>query len=153
MLWRTFRHPNGALSARGRGLPSDWDLDKEPWKNYDKREIPATRAGKWQFFYADGARKAEVTYALSCYIQCCSGGSCPQIHDYPAGNFVLWYPSGRKLGEGSFVTVTQHVETSCQGGDDTKIGRLSPDSRFWREDGRPMTIEEARASGYLFAGW
>jgi len=150
---RTFRHPNGAVFARGRGLDASWDDEYELWGSNYKREVPATRVGKWEYFYPDGAKKAEVTYALSCYIQCCTPGPCPQIHDYPVGAFVLWYPSGRKLGEGSFVTMTQHINTSCSGGDDTKIGRLSPTSRFWREDGQPMTVEEARAAGYLFAGW
>lgn len=152
-MLRTFRHSNGVVSATGRGLSSSWDDKYERRDGNYKREVPATRFGKWQYFYADGSKRAEVTYALSCYLQCCSGGPCPQIHDYPVGNFVLWYPSGRKLGEGSFVTVSQHVNTSCEGGDDTKVGRLAPGSRFWREDGRTMSMEEARAAGYLFAEW
>ncbi len=150
---RTFRHSNGVVSATGRGLASSWDDEYESWDSSYKREVPATRLGTWQYFYPDGSKRAEVTYALSCYIQCCSGGLCPQIHDYPVGQFALWYPSGKKLGEGSFATIWYHVETSCEGGDDTKVGRLSPDSRFWREDGHPMTTEEARASGYLFPSW
>ena len=150
---RTFRYPNGAVSATGRGLDSGWDDDYERWGSSYKREVPATRTGKWLYFYPNGTKKAEVTYTLSCYIQCCSGGPCPQIHDYPVGNFALWYPSGSKLGEGSFVTITRHVETSCERGDHTNVGQLSPNSHFWRENGDPMTVEEARASGYFFAGW
>jgi hypothetical protein len=149
---RTFRYSNGAVSASGHGLPSNWDNEYE-MDSIERREVPAIRTGNWQYFYADGTKKAAVTYALACYIQCCTPGPCPQIHDYPVGNFEVWYPSGRKLAEGSFVAITRHVDTSCEGGDDTKAGRLSPDSRFWREDGRPMSVEEARATGYLFAGW
>ncbi len=151
--FRTVRYPDGAVLARGRGLPSGWDDEYERWGSSYKREVAATRIGKWEYFYADGAKRAEVTYEVSCFIQCCSGGPCPQIHDYPIGSFQLWYPSGRKLGDGSFVAVTKHVDTSCEGGDETKVARLAPSSRFWREDGEPLSVDEARASGYLFHGW
>lgn len=149
---RTFRHPNGGASAAGLGLPESWDHEFERWGVY-KRDVPAIRVGLWKYFYANGAKRAEVSYVLACYIQCCTGGPCPQVHDYPMGAFRLWYPSGRKLAEGSFTPVKWHVETSCEGGDDTTIGRLSSESRFWREDGSTMTVAEARASGQLLAGW
>jgi hypothetical protein len=150
---RTFRYPNGTVSATGRGLPESWDDEFERWATASKRDVPATRVGRWRYFYAAGTKRAEVSYALACYIQCCTGGACPQIHDYPVGAFRLWYPSGRKLAEGSFVAVKWHVETSCEGGDDTTVARISSDSRFWREDESAMTVGEARAAGYLLAGW
>jgi len=149
---RTFRYPNGAVAAAGLGLPDSWDDEFERWGLY-KRDVPAVRMGLWKYFYANGAKRAEVSYALACYIQCCTAGACPQVHDYPIGTFRVWYPSGGKLAEGSFRAVSWHVETSCEGGDDTTIGRLSPDSRFWREDGSTMTLAEARAVGQLLAGW
>lgn len=124
---RTIRDAQGRVTASGRAL----------------ERLPDVRTGAWTFWYENGAKRAEVTYALACYIQCCTGGPCPQVHDYPLGAFRAWYPSGRRLAEGTFVAVPRHVETSCQGGDDTKEGRLSKESRFWREDGSPMTLDEA----------
>lgn len=149
---RTFRHPNGAVFARGWGMDSGWDYEVEQWDPTTRRDVPARRVGKWTYFYEDGSRRAVVTYEISCFIQCCAAGTCPQLDDYPVA-FEVWYPSGRKLGKGSFYTVTHHVNTSCQSGDDTRVARMSPDSRFWREDGSAMTADEARGAGYLFKGW
>jgi hypothetical protein len=143
---RTFLHPNGKVLARGLGLAKSWD---EPLP----RSVAATRLGRWEYFYEDGSKRAEVRYALACYIECCFAGPCPQLHDYPIGAFKLWYPSGRLLGEGTFVTVTRHVDTSCEGGDYTKDARISSESRFWREDRSPMTLADARAAGLLLADW
>jgi len=142
---RTVAHENGRPAARGRAL-AGWD---DPYN----REMPHVRAGTWEYWYDDGAKRAAVTYALSCYIQCCSPGPCPQVHDYPTGSFILWHRSGAKLGQGTFHTIEQHVDTSCEGGDDTKAGVVSNTSRFWREDGSAMTLDEARASGLLLPGW
>lgn len=132
----TLRHANGAVAARGRRV-RDWNA----------------RVGRWTFWYEGGGKRAEAMYAVSCYLHCCSAGPCPQVHDYPVGGFTVWYPSGRKFAQGTFDTVSRHVETSCAGGAYTQGARISPATRFWREDGSPMPFEEGRVSAYLLPDW
>src|ERR1044072_7813611 len=105
---------HGTLLAIGRGLPRGWDRAVDPWTGADQRERnQPVRVGTWTYLYGDGSKRAEVTYEVSCYIECCSCCPCPQLRDYPAGRFTLWYPSGRKLGEGTFEPEKIHVSTNC----------------------------------------
>lgn len=142
---RVVHYDDGTLRARGSGLPETWD------DSY--RDFPVLRAGRWTYWYRGGQKWAEVTYSLTCYLQCCVAGPCPQVRDYPSGTFTLWYPSGAKLAEGSFHTIMEHVDTNCEGGDKMQGGMITSSSLFWREDGSPLTAREARDAGLVPFGW
>jgi hypothetical protein len=143
---RTFRHPNGVVSATGRGMRAEWD---DPFSS----ELPTVRFGPWTYQYDNGVKRAEVTYAIGCYLHCCTAGPCPHPYDYPVGAFTIWYPSGKKLGEGAFAAAPRHFDTNCEGGATGRGGRVAESSKFWREDGSEMTLPEARATGLLLPGW
>jgi hypothetical protein len=132
------------LSGAGRGLPESWD----DFEFVERTRIPV-RVGEWTYVHPNGKQAAQLTYALSCYVQCCTPGPCPQVHDRPVGPFRFWYPSGAKLAEGTFVDARVHVDTSCEGGDDTVVGRVSDTSKFWRENGDPVSVEDAVRDGLL----
>ena len=133
----TFRYPDGSLAADGAHLPG--------WQQGLAGRVPAwqnvTPVGTWHYFYESGRRRATITYALSCYIECCSGGPCPQVHAYPVGDFTLWYESGAVRAKGSFVASREHVDTSCEGGDFTLRARTSPETKAWDEQGELLNLQ------------
>jgi len=135
----TFRDSDGVAVASGRHLDSGWRVaDHLPaWQN-------VTPVGPWEYRYPNGQLRARFTYALSCYIQCCSGGSCPQVHAYAVGPFELWYPNGAPRARGSFLARRQHVDTSCEGGDTTTRSVPSSDTQSWNEAGALIPFD-ARA--------
>ena len=137
----TFKDSAGNVVASGRHLAGGWRVDDRlpPWQNV----IPA---GVWTTWNSNGKIRGRITYALSCYIQCCSGGTCPQVHAYPIGEFEVWHSNGVLKARGTFVPFRQHVDTSCAGGDSTMISRPSSASRAWDENGNevPMDITVIR---------
>jgi hypothetical protein len=132
----TFKDSAGNIVASGRHLGGSWRIDDRlpPWQNV----IPI---GDWTTWYPNGQMRSRVTYALSCYIQCCSGGPCPQVHAYPAGDFEIRHPSGSLKARGTFVPFRQHVETSCEGGDSTMSSRPSAASGAWDENGNEVPMD------------
>src|SRR5688572_4305807 len=135
----TFRDANGAVIASGRHLGQSWRVaDHLPeWQNL-------TPVGAWTYWHLNGQVRARLTYGLSCYIQCCAGGPCPQVHAYPVGPFEFFYPSGELRARGNFTASRQHVDTSCEGGDTTTRG-ASADSQARDELGKPVPLDPQRS--------
>ena len=134
-LQETFRDASGTPVASGRHLGPSWRVaDHLPeWQNL-------TPVGAWTYWYPNGQVRARLTYGLSCYIQCCTGGPCPQVHAYPIGPFEFFYPSGELRARGTFIASRQHVDTSCKGGDATIRGVASVDSQARDESGKPVPL-------------
>jgi hypothetical protein len=132
----TFKDPSGNIVASGRHLDDGWHVDARlpPWQNV----IPI---GIWTTWYPNGQMRGRVSYALSCYIQCCTIGPCPNVHAYPVGEFEFWHSNGALKARGAFVPFRQHVETGCEGGDSTTMARPSPASRGWDEKGNEIPLD------------
>jgi hypothetical protein len=132
----TFRAADGAIIASGRHLGHSWRIaDHLPdWQNL-------TPLGTWTYWYPSGQVRARLTFDLSCYIQCCTAGQCPQVHAYPVGAFEFFYPSGQPRARGTFIPARRHVDTSCEGGDFTMRGAASGDSRAWSESGQVIPLD------------
>ncbi len=139
---RTF-FTHDRIRGSGNALPPEWDT-----QSLDGTRVPI-RVGEWTYQHPNGRVAGRVSYSLSCYTQCCSAGPCPHVHDYQQGSFQVWYPSGRKQGEGSFIATRIHVDTSCEGGGETWSSTVSPSSRFWREDGTELVPRQAAAEGLM----
>jgi hypothetical protein len=139
---RTLAHPDATVRARGKALPGDPNfLDPER----------LARTGRWEYWYPNGVKRAEIAYALICFHYC---GTIPSTmtSDHEVGPFTIWYPSGRKLGQGTFQIVRRRVVNNCTGGAETDDGQMV-DTKWWREDGTEMTLADARLTGLLLPGW
>ncbi|MCM2317490.1 MAG: hypothetical protein NDJ92_20260 [Thermoanaerobaculia bacterium] len=146
-LPHAFHDEQGHLIATGKSRSRDWRIDDRlpDFQNL----IPV---GRWEYWYPSGKLKAHVSYGLSCFLQCCTGGLCPQVHAYPRGAFELWFESGRRRATGTFVAERRHVSTSCEGGDFTMRATLSGDSKAWDESGEPITLDATALVEELLPG-
>jgi len=132
----TFKDSAGNVVASGRHLTHGWRVDDRlpPWEN-------VVAVGVWTTWYPNGQMRGRVSYALRCYIHCCSAGPCPQVGAYPVGEFEFRHSNGALKARGTFVPFRLHVETNCQGGDTTTSSRPSPESRAWDESGNEIPMD------------
>lgn len=124
--FRVFHHPNGRVAAEGHvtSRESVAYLTAEiehrtrfPWQQY-------LRVGKWRYFYDNGDVRAELTYGLASYTECCAGGLCEQPYEVILGEVRIFAPDGRVTYDGPARNERRVLHTNCEGGDDVYVSAL-----------------------------
>lgn len=112
-----FNHPNGKHAAEGRFtsyasngyiIATVEKRDLAPWKEY-------LRVGKWRYWHPNGALRAEITYAVAQYDECCVAGPCRGVYERIVGTPQLFDANGTS------VTLVRapgraRIATNCEGG-------------------------------------
>ena len=112
-----FHHANGQPAAEGRFTTHEWPYyivaqyekrDPAPWKEY-------LRVGRWRYWHANGALRAEITYAIGQYAECCVAGPCRGRYERVVGTPRVFN------ADGTPVTLARapkraRISTNCEGG-------------------------------------
>jgi hypothetical protein len=102
--------------------------------------------GKWSYWDESGQLRAEITYKLSCYRQCCAAGPCPIVHSYPAGPFRTFHASGRPRTEGWLGETIVEFENLCDTAVSTHRTHSINNLRIRDEQGNESSIESPKWS-------
>ena len=144
---REFKDARGGVNARGMEVDgSEAGPPDDPWR-------AVVHYGQWTYGHLNRRMWARVNYAVTCHPHCCYAGPCTLVHDYLSGPFELWHESGERLAKGTFIPEKVQINNNCEGGTTTLRGAISPDSELWDRTGKRITLEEARAAGWLPKGW
>jgi hypothetical protein len=136
--YRTFYGNHGILAyGQHSALENDAFIHAEIQGQRLPRWHEFLRVGAWSYNYPSGAKKAEVTYAIRWYTECCAGGPCDQPYEVLVEDFSVWWPNGQLLAEGSFGLTRVRLDTNCQGGAMLVRGVPSKSTRYWDSSGEP----------------
>ncbi len=133
-----YYYPDGSRSAAGRHIAGGWTADNPRGGEWLECVVPV---GKWSYWDESGTLRAEISYKLSCYMQCCAAGPCPIVHSYPAGPFRTYHPSGRPRTAGSLGEGVEQFENNCDVSVSTRRTRSIDDLRLWDDEGNECWIE------------
>jgi hypothetical protein len=123
---REFRHPNGKIAAAGRVTSYESDTffiapvehrPVQPWQQH-------LRSGPWQYFDESGALRAEVSYRVAWYEDCCVAGLCKRPYEVVDGVVRLYAPDGTQTYDGRAKNRRRLLQTNCQGGDWVTVSTL-----------------------------
>lgn len=121
-----FQHANGRVAAEGRVTSHESDAfflarvdgkSVQPWQQF-------LRSGAWRYFDEGGALRAEVSYRVAWYEDCCAAGLCRQPYEMLDGPVRLYAADGTLTYEGSPRNRRRLLETNCAGGDWVHITTL-----------------------------
>lgn len=140
-----------ALGSRSR-FESDEFIEAERLGKPLPRWREFLRVGRWEYRYPNGQTKANVSYEVAWYTECCTGGFCEQPYELRVGEFQAWWPNGAPLARGSFQSNWRHIETNCEGGDKVKVAVIGPDAQFWDQDGAPADRSILEVAGVDLEG-
>ena len=112
-----FNHANGQRAAQGRFTNYESNgyiiarvekRDLPPWKQY-------LRVGQWRYWYPNGVLRAEITYAVAQYDECCVAGPCTGRYERIVGTPHVFDASGTSLTP-LRAPARVHISTNCEGG-------------------------------------
>lgn len=135
--YRSFANGSGQIVAAGflTGLENIdsviCELEGEeisPWKMN-------LRTGPWKFWYPNGNLKAQVTFKVFQYDECCFAGYCKQAYELRTGKFRVFHPNGELMADGKFKRSSTPIGTNCVGGARIWIAEIDSDAHFFDEDG------------------
>lgn len=112
-----FNHENGQRAAEGSFTSYESSgyiiakvekRDLAPWKEY-------LRVGRWRYWHPNGALRAEITYAVDRYDECCVTGPCKRPYERIIGTPKVLDATGASV---ALVRAPERaqVETNCEGG-------------------------------------
>jgi len=93
--------------------------------------------------YTNGQLKEKGKYEDGEYIQCCTGGLCPQSYKYKTEDWEYFYPNGRTKAKGKYRLKSLNLMTSCQGGDDILFGLIDDSWEFYNEENRKIELTDS----------
>lgn len=100
------------------------------------------KAGYWKEYFTNGQLKAEGNYQIGTYLQCCTGGYCRIYYNYKDGPWKYWYENGQLKAQGTYVTLVQYFRTSCKGGDQVRVHKVTQSWQFFDEKGNVATVSD-----------
>lgn len=124
--FRIYRHPNGRPAAEGHVtthesftylIAETEGRPRHPWQKY-------LRVGKWRYFDERGDIRAELTYRLGSYTECCAPGWCEQPYEIVDGTVRTLAADGTVTYEGPPKNVERVLATNCEGGDRVHVSTL-----------------------------
>ena len=108
----------------------------------EKKDIAGNSYGLWKEFYSSGELKAEGTLMQRSYTQCCAAGPCEMFYRYKLGEWEYYYKNGKIKAQGVYDTQVYNFPTSCEGGDDIIIQKLSNNWKYYNKNGLEPQMPE-----------
>lgn len=109
-------------------------------------------------YFRNGEKKYEGSYNIGSFVNCCFAGYCMMFYPYKTGHWEYYYENGQLKATGNYVNPLEHMDTSCEGGDDYFANRISIDWKFYDLYGNTIEpseklIEELEAVDTFFQYW
>jgi hypothetical protein len=124
--FRVYRHANGRVAAEGR--VTRWESVPFLMAQAERRSLSPwqenLRVGKWRFFDERGVLRAELTYRVAFYTECCTAGLCEQPYEIIDGIVRVYSPDGSVRYEGPPENRARVLSTNCEGGDVVYVSSL-----------------------------
>lgn len=126
-----------------------YDFEQIKTKMYVGRQIE---------YFDNGNKKFDGSYKIGSFVNCCFAGYCMMFYPYKSGQWKYYYNNGQVKAFGTYLNSLEHMDTSCEGGDDYYTNRISEDWKFYDTEGNLVepsekVIEELEAVNTFISYW
>lgn len=103
------KYTNGKLKGQGKFAVAE-------------DEVSVLRFGLWKEYDENGILKAEGSYKIGSYLDCCTAGLCRAFYYYRIGEWKYFDEQGVLDFSLDYVPTEHLVDTNCEGGDKLLFG-------------------------------
>lgn len=96
----------------------------------------------WKEFYKSGELKSEGEMIFKSFTQCCTAGPCEMPYGYKVGFWRYYFRNGKLKSKGNYSTQIYNFPTSCKGGDDILIQKVSSNWKNFDINGKDIKISK-----------